>query len=105
MRRVSPILEGETVVGILTRRDCRFEAAHERKVAEVMTTENLVTAPPGTSLEDARNLRGGHADPGITDFEQHPLAFLVAFPRNVKHDFPVVGELRRITEQVEQGLP
>ena len=55
-----PITEGDTVVGILTRRDCRFEAGHQRKVAEVMTTDNLVTAPPGTSLEDARNLLYQH---------------------------------------------
>jgi len=50
-----PILEGQTVVGILTSRDCRFQTADDTPVAQVMTRENLVTAPPGTSLEEARD--------------------------------------------------
>jgi IMP dehydrogenase len=50
-----PIVEGETVVGILTSRDCRFQTADDTPVARVMTSENLVTAPPGTSLEEARD--------------------------------------------------
>ncbi len=49
-----PIVEGDTVVGILTRRDCRFRSDDDTPVAEVMTSERLVTAPPGTSLEEAR---------------------------------------------------
>ncbi|HEX6883073.1 MAG TPA: IMP dehydrogenase [Planctomycetota bacterium] len=55
-----PIVEGETVVGILTRRDCRFQTSAETPVAQVMTSERLVTAPPGTSLEEARNLLYRH---------------------------------------------
>jgi len=55
-----PILEGETVVGILTSRDCRFQTSDGTPVGEVMTSEGLVTAPPGTSLEDARNLLYKH---------------------------------------------
>ncbi|MCE9593568.1 MAG: IMP dehydrogenase, partial [Planctomycetes bacterium] len=50
-----PIVEGEFVVGILTSRDCKFEASDDVPVARLMTRENLVTAPPGTSLESARN--------------------------------------------------
>lgn len=55
-----PIVEGERVVGILTRRDCRFQASDATPVAEVMTKENLVTAPPGTSLDEARHLLFRH---------------------------------------------
>ena len=55
-----PIVEGETVVGILTRRDCRFQTSDDTPVARVMTSERLVTAPPGTSLEEARNLLFRH---------------------------------------------
>jgi IMP dehydrogenase len=55
-----PIVEGETVVGILTRRDCRFQTSDDTPVARVMTAERLVTAPPGTSLEQARNLLYKH---------------------------------------------
>ena len=55
-----PILEGETVVGILTSRDCRFQHSPETPVSQVMTAEGLVTAPPGTSLEAARTLLDRH---------------------------------------------
>jgi len=55
-----PIVEGESVVGILTRRDCRFQTSDDTPVAQVMTADGLVTAPPGTSLEDARELLFRH---------------------------------------------
>jgi len=55
-----PIVEGETVVGILTRRDCRFQTSDDTPVSQVMTSRDLVTAPPGTSLEEARELLFKH---------------------------------------------
>lgn len=51
-----PVVEGKRVVGILTRRDCRFRTSDDTPVGVIMTKENLVTAPPGTSLDEARNL-------------------------------------------------
>ena len=42
------------LVGILTNRDLRFEDDTTRPVSELMTSENLVTVPVGTTLEDAR---------------------------------------------------
>lgn len=52
-----PILEGKgKLVGILTRRDLRFQDDLTLKVADVMTKENLVTAQPGTTLEAAREI-------------------------------------------------
>jgi IMP dehydrogenase len=54
------IVEGETVVGILTSRDCRFHASDETPVSQMMTSKGLVTAPPGTSLDEARNLLHRH---------------------------------------------
>jgi IMP dehydrogenase len=41
------------LIGIVTNRDLRFERNNERSIAEVMTTENLVTAAEGTSLQQA----------------------------------------------------
>jgi IMP dehydrogenase len=55
-----PIVEGEKVVGILTRRDCSFGEEDHVPVASVMTSENLVTAPPGTSLSQASVLLHKH---------------------------------------------
>ncbi len=56
-----PVLEGDRVVGILTDRDLRFERNLARKVGEVMTAEgDLVTCPPGTDLETAKDLMQAH---------------------------------------------
>ena len=49
-----PIVEDNGLLkGIVTNRDLRFEHRNERPIVEVMTSENLVTAPEGTSLKDA----------------------------------------------------
>ena len=55
-----PITEGGKLVGILTNRDLRFETDFEQPIANVMTKENLVTAPEGTSLAEAQKLLGKH---------------------------------------------
>lgn len=50
-----PIVEdGDRLVGILTRRDLKFQDDLTLKVAQVMTKTNLVTAPPDTTLQTAR---------------------------------------------------
>lgn len=48
------------LVGIVTNRDLRFEGPSQRPVSEVMTTEGLVTAPEGTTLEEAKKLLSHH---------------------------------------------
>lgn len=55
-----PITVGMKFVGILTNRDLRFEKNYERKIIEVMTKNNLVTAPVGTTLEEAKELLSQH---------------------------------------------
>ncbi len=49
-----PIVEGKKLVGILTNRDLRFEIDVRRKVRDIMTVQNLITAPKGTTLEQAK---------------------------------------------------
>jgi IMP dehydrogenase len=49
-----PITKDGKLVGILTNRDLRFETQLEQPIANVMTKENLVTVPPGTTLEEAK---------------------------------------------------
>src|SRR5215218_4772858 len=52
-----PIVDGGgTLAGILTNRDLRFEEDMHRKVSEVMTKENLITAPEGTDLKKAETI-------------------------------------------------
>jgi IMP dehydrogenase len=52
--------EDGRLVGILTNRDLRFEDDHGRPVSELMTSENLVTVPVGTTLEEARAVLHRH---------------------------------------------
>ncbi len=51
-----PIIKGEHLVGIITNRDIRFVTNFAIPVADVMTKTNLVTAPVGTSMEQAKNI-------------------------------------------------
>jgi len=48
------------LVGILTNRDLRFEAAVDRPIAEVMTKDHLITVPVGTTLPQAREMFHQH---------------------------------------------
>ncbi|MDD6485218.1 MAG: IMP dehydrogenase [Clostridiales bacterium] len=52
--------EDNVLVGIITNRDLRFETDFSKKIEEVMTSENLVTAPEGTTLEDAQKILSKH---------------------------------------------
>ena len=49
-----PVTVNGKLVGILTNRDLRFERDFSKKIGEVMTKDNLVTAPVGTTLEQAK---------------------------------------------------
>ena len=57
-----PICEGKKLVGIITNRDLKFmaEIDFDQEIADVMTKENLVTAPVGTDLEQAQKILRTH---------------------------------------------
>ena len=55
-----PITKNGKLVGILTNRDLRFESNYDQPIDNVMTKKNLVTAPVGTSLEEAQKILGKH---------------------------------------------
>jgi IMP dehydrogenase len=56
-----PIVDlNKKLVGILTNRDLRFETNSKRKVSEVMTSANLITAPEGTDLKKAKTILSKH---------------------------------------------
>jgi IMP dehydrogenase len=55
-----PITKGGKLVGILTNRDLRFETRFDVPISKVMTKENLITVPVGTTLEDAENILHEH---------------------------------------------
>ena len=55
-----PITVDGKLVGILTNRDTTFETDFSKKIKDVMTKENLVTAPENTSIEEAKELLKKH---------------------------------------------
>jgi len=55
-----PVVRSGKAVGILTNRDLRFVRDTQQEISSVMTKENLVTVPPGTTLEHAKELLHAH---------------------------------------------
>lgn len=51
-----PVTEKGKLIGILTNRDLRFETQLSKKVSNVMTKEKLITAPVGTTLDEAKKI-------------------------------------------------
>ena len=55
-----PITKNKKLVGILTNRDLRFETRFDIPISKVMTKENLITVPVGTTLEEAEKILHKH---------------------------------------------
>ena len=55
-----PITQQDRLVGILTNRDLRFETDLSKRIGECMTREHLITAPMGTSLNEAKEILRKH---------------------------------------------
>ena len=66
-----PITREGKLVGILTNRDLRFETDFTQPIANIMTKTNLVTAPEGTSLEEAQKLLGKHRIEKLPIVDKH----------------------------------
>lgn len=69
-----PVIDDQnTLIGILTNRDLRFKPDLSRKVYELMTSQNLITAPVGTTLEGAEEI-----------LQEHKIEKLPVVDRNLK---------------------
>jgi IMP dehydrogenase len=55
-----PVTKNGKLVGILTNRDLRFETRYDLPISEVMTKDELITVPVGTTLEDAQKILHKH---------------------------------------------
>ncbi len=51
-----PVTEGKKLVGIITNRDLKFETDFTKKIKECMTSEGLITAPEGITLDEAKQI-------------------------------------------------
>lgn len=54
-----PITEGKKLVGIITNRDLKFETDFSKKIKESMTSEGLITAKEGITIEEAKKILAG----------------------------------------------
>jgi IMP dehydrogenase len=66
-----PICENDRLVGILTNRDLKFEEDMSRKISEVMTKDNLITAPVGTDLTQAKEILRRHKIEKLPLVDEH----------------------------------
>ena len=67
-----PITDGEgRLVGILTNRDLRFIDDPNQPIGKVMTKENLITAPTGTTLEQASSILHQHRVEKLPVVDEH----------------------------------
>ena len=78
------------LVGILTNRDLRFQEDYSVSIESVMTKKNLVTVPPGTTLEEAKGLLHKHRIEKlpIVDPEGRLVGLLTIKDINKARDFP-----------------
>ncbi|MEJ2231387.1 MAG: IMP dehydrogenase [Nitrospirales bacterium] len=86
-----PVTKEGKLVGILTNRDLRFENRLELKVSQVMTKNNLITAPEGTGLEKAQAILHEHRIeklPVVNDqFELKGLITIKDIQKKIKYPF------------------
>ena len=67
-----PVTDGAgKLVGILTNRDIRFETDFKRKITERMTSQGLITAKPGTTLDQAEKLLAEHRIEKLPIVDEH----------------------------------
>src|SRR5580698_3060091 len=66
-----PVTRGARLVGILTNRDLRFERNLDQPVSSVMTKDNLVTVPVGTTLDEAEKILQRHRIEKLLVVDQH----------------------------------
>jgi IMP dehydrogenase len=85
-----PVTRGSRLVGILTNRDLRFEKNLDQPVSAVMTKENLVTVPVGTTLEEAERILQKHRIEKllVVDAEFHLKGLITVKDIQKKLEFP-----------------
>ena len=96
-----PVVEGRTVVGIVTNRDLRFETNLDQPVADIMTPgEKLVTVPEGTDLDAAKALMHRHRlERVLVVNDRHELRGLITVKdilKAVEHPSACKDELGRL---------
>lgn len=90
-----PVIDGQNkLIGILTNRDLRFETDKSRLVRDVMTTDNLITAPEGTNLKEAETILKEHRIEKLPVVNKNgELTGLITYKDILKHsDHPMANK-------------
>ncbi|ONI45751.1 IMP dehydrogenase [Candidatus Epulonipiscioides gigas] len=103
-----PITENGKLVGILTNRDLRFETNFNKKVSEVMTRENLVTAKEGTTLEQAKEILAKHRIEKLPIVDEHynlkGLITIKDIEKNIRFPFAAKDQQGRLLVGAAVGV-
>ena len=95
-----PICEGGKLVGIITNRDLKFETDFTKKISESMTSENLITAPEGITLEEAKKLLAKARKEKLPivdkDFHLKGLITIKDIEKQIKYPLSAKDELGRL---------
>jgi IMP dehydrogenase len=104
-----PVVDrGGKLVGILTNRDLRFCTQSELPIRELMTAENLVTVPKGTTLEQAKELLHKHRIEKLpvvdAQFRVVGLITVKDIQKQIKYPFACKDELGRLRVGAALGI-
>ncbi|MEX0736566.1 MAG: IMP dehydrogenase, partial [Bacteroidota bacterium] len=103
-----PIVENESLVGILTNRDLRFEPNLDLEVAKVMTNGKMITAPVGTTLEEAEVILQKHRIEKLPVVDKHgKLKGLITFKdiqKKKRYPFACKDKLGRLRVGAAVGV-
>ena len=95
-----PITEGRKLVGIITNRDLKFEEDFSRKIREVMTSKNLVTAKEGVTLAEAKKILAKARVEKLPivddDFNLKGLITIKDIEKQIKYPLSAKDEQRRL---------
>ena len=95
-----PICEGGKLVGIITNRDLKFETDFTKKISESMTSENLITAPEGITLEEAKKILAKARKEKLPivdkDFHLKGLITIKDIEKQIKYPLSAKDELGRL---------
>ena len=95
-----PITEGRKLVGIITNRDLKFEEDFSRKIREVMTSKNLVTAKEGVTLAEAKKILAKARVEKLPivddDFNLKGLSTIKDIEKQIKYPLPAKDEQGRL---------
>ncbi|MBQ6733619.1 MAG: IMP dehydrogenase [Lachnospiraceae bacterium] len=95
-----PITEGRRLVGIITNRDLKFEEDYSRKIYEVMTSRDLVTAREGITLDEAKQILAKSKKEKLpivdADFNLVGLITIKDIEKNIKYPMSAKDEQGRL---------